>query len=280
MRQNAAHILAAEFLSEILKTAAFGDRRQSRKDRRFDTFPGGGIGSQFFCVEFGVAAAEQKPVAVLRQRLVCKRREKLKRRAHLAKQAQGGVIIKAKGVVARDRKVDAVKVRQLRQVIFKVGRGVCQRKQSVKIDRFLTEVRRLFQTHPQVRDRVCRHQSEMTRRDHAFGRQNGQKAERAQAVAEALARPAREGLILHFGGAVEKHAANAAVRHKVEKARQGRKERGGSAFGVCNEDDRRLCRRCDRIGAVRAVGACAVVVAHHALDDRDLRLIFTAKQGF
>ena len=100
-------------------------------------------------------------------------------------------------------------------------------------------------------------------------RQIRQKAARLDA--KAVFQHTRERRVGHRGAAVEDDAADAVVRQKVQKAAYRRQHRECRAARVHNEDHGRDRLLREFVGAGARTGqAEAVVIAHDALNDRDI----------
>ena len=87
--------------------------------------------------------------------------------------------------------------------------------------------------------------------------------------AEAFFDRPRERRIAHRSAAVQNDAADAVFRCKVQKSVEHGQRRQSRALRVQHEYDGTFRPLCDLKGArARGVEADAVVIAHHALDDR------------
>ena len=268
-RQKAHHRMLPDSLCQVHKAAAFGNAGQPRLQRGADAAAHGAIFAQLRGIELRIAAAEIEAVESGGQGAVRERRKRHELRADRPEQAEAVFIVKAERIVPRN--TDAHRCagrRKRRRHNVQRWRFARDGQQRVQIDRLFGLSGEALHFFAQICDLRRSHKAEMA----AFQRAVRQIRQKAACLdAKAVFQHTRERRVGHRGAAVEDDAADAVVRQKVQKAAYRRQHRECRAARVHNEDHGRDRLLREFVGAGARTGqAEAVVIAHDALNDRDI----------
>ena len=204
-----------------------------------------------------------------RQPFIRKRAERHKFCAEAAQKIQAVFVIKAKCLVARNADADMLpRFRNIGRRKCERRRALCDFKQRVQVDRLACRSAEALHFFLQV-FHLCRgDEAEVPALKRAV-RQRRQKAAGTNAEAR-FDLPLERG-IAHRGAAVQHNAADAAARHKAQESFQHGKHRQPRPLRVQHEHNGTLRPLRDLKGArARRCKADAVVIAHHALDERHI----------
>ena len=228
-------------------------------------------------VKLRVAAAQVQPLHAVGELFVRQRAEGYQLRPQLPQQVEAVLIIKAERPVTGH--ADAHRcacLRQHRRRKVQGRRAAGDLQQGGEVQRFFRHGRQLAQLLLQICHLVRSNKSQMAALQRTL-RQTGQVA--AGADAQAVFQLPGQRAVAHGAASVQDDTLDAAIRCEVQKSLHRCQNRQRRAPGIDHQHHRAAGLPRRRIGAGSGGGKTqTVIVAHDALDDRDIAALRVVRQ--